>query len=644
MAVGLDTNLADLPLLTVNQLSSVLNQNNVWLKVLDSDKRNAFFSSDDEIKNVMRQANPAQAILQRWGNRGQTVKSFIVRLQGLQYLSDVDSTGVAFDPPQLVLRRTFKSLRWASEATPIQITPNDERQEISLKALAVGFPSPQFQWLLDNEPVGLPGHTLLVNKCQCKANSRYVCKVWNEVEDGQSFSDHYRTNGKAFSSELLSEPVDLRTYVHGAHACSRCEEAEVKKIREMLEMSRHDEGTTERIAMAAACENLVAADKVALIISNCVYEFLPKLVTPHCDAETLAKKLQELQFKTVTLADLTLAEMREMFAQYKRLLGNDVYAVLYFAGHGFEVSGQCYLLPVDAPTEAHAPEYCISMDWVLASLTDCVPALHLILLDVCRKYIPLDCVPKFIEEAERYKRMHRANRNTVYGYSTSGGVGAYEVKGETNGVFMTYLKGHVDAHAPVMDMLQKVFVDIGNDARVKEKQIPELRSTLTKARSLRDELVCDGHTASFDQHNVHWRQMHELPLPVYVRFEEQQLMVTIWFDYCGRFTNKVYVFSSVDQLPVEDEEGTEEGRERAAMYLAYLKFAPVLETSTLTVLEDDEEGVSVRVLLSHLQRSQGPIECTVQLTETQSKRVTATRETSLGHVLITRIQSNLRKN
>lgn len=38
-----------------------------------------------------------------------------------------------------------------------------------------------------------------------------------------------------------------------------------------------------------------------------------------------------------------------------------------------------------------------------------------------------DCIPAFVEFADQFKRHHAVNRNTVYGYSTSGGVGAYEV-------------------------------------------------------------------------------------------------------------------------------------------------------------------------------------------------------------------------
>ncbi|KAK6042263.1 hypothetical protein COOONC_20231 [Cooperia oncophora] len=43
---------------------------------------------------------------------------------------------------------------------------------------------------------------------------------------------------------------------------------------------------------------------------------------------------------------------------------------------------------------------------------------------------------------------------------------------------------------------------------------------------------------SFDHHTIHWRLMHELPNPVYARFKELALSVTIWFDFCGHFTNK----------------------------------------------------------------------------------------------------------
>ncbi|VDM71978.1 unnamed protein product [Strongylus vulgaris] len=172
--------------------------------------------------------------------------------------------------------------------------------------------------------------------------------------------------------------------------CDNCRSGNLENLREiMASMNITTEEKAPIVPVSAYDdEQLVASDKVALIISNCMYLHLPKLVTPHCDAETLATALQDLKYKTVTLADLTLAEMKFVLKEYKKLLGNGVYAVFYFVGHGFEVNGQCYLLPVEAPSEAHRPEHCLSMDFVLNELSDHNPALNLLLLDVCRKFIP----------------------------------------------------------------------------------------------------------------------------------------------------------------------------------------------------------------------------------------------------------------
>lgn len=513
-----------------------------------------------------------------------------------------------------------------------------------LQCKAVGFPSPSYHWYKGDELVeGASSHTIDVVRCKCSSAFTFYCVVTNEVEDGHIYSEFYRKPGKQYSSRLVSRSISMSPFVGEEQRCESCRNVELENLREiMASMSTSalerppDPPTAERSG-----EDLVAADKVALIISNCMYQHLPKLVTPLCDAETLATALQDLKYKTVTLADLTLAEMKFLIREYKKLLGNGVYAVFYFVGHGFEVNGQCYLLPVDAPSEAHKPEHCLSMDYVLYEFSDHCPALNLLLLDVCRKFIPYEFVSAFVEYAEPFKAKHKPNRNTVYGYSTSGGVGAYEIKGEMNGVFMKYLKTHLHQQVSVIQMLNDTSRDIEGDEKVCDVQVPELRSTLTRPRSLTDPLVWDGHTVSFDHHTIHWRLMHELPNPVYVRFKDLSLSVTIWFDFCGHFTNKVYVFSSVGDLVDETTEEFEEKKlsENALSHIAYLSFPPELDASKERIVSDDDEGVSLCLLLSHLQRSKGELSCEILLKSTSDKEtVVARRAVVLGHVLITRIE------
>ncbi|VDM55023.1 unnamed protein product [Angiostrongylus costaricensis] len=538
---SLQTNLADLRLKTTQLLANCLSAEDLWLRIIDTNKSSMYYMSEDDIRRIGREANPGQAVLRAWGNRGQSVYDLLVRLQGLS-----KHYGSVMDEAQLILSRKFSEF---------------------LSCI----------WIVRAQNIYGSAPCEVVQKCSSKFSFYLV--VTNEVEDGHVYSEFYRKPGKQYSSRIVSRSVSIARFVGEEHH-SKC-----------------------RCGILAAEHNddaLHAADKVALIISNGMYQYLPKLVTPHCDAETL-----DLKYKTVTLADLTLGEMKFVIKEYRKLLGNGVYAVFYFVGHGFEVNGQCYLLPVEAPSVAHRPEYCLSMDFVLSELNDHNPALNLILLDVCRKFIPYEYIPAFVEYAESLKTKRRPNRNTVFGYSTSGGVGAYEIKGEVNGVFMKYLKTHLHRPISVIQMLNDASRDIEEDKKVCDVQVPELRSTLTRPRSLTDPLVWDGHTLSFDHHTIHWRLMHELPNPVYVRFTDLSLIVTIWFDYCGHFTNKVYVFSSVSDLldGATDDVEVKKLSENALSHIAYLSFPPELDASKERIVSDDDEGVSLCLLVSHLQRS-----------------------------------------
>lgn len=77
--------------------------------------------------------------------------------------------------------------------------------------------------------------------------------------------------------------------------------------------------------MTTSSEN-IACDKVALIISNRTYApLMSNLITPHCDAESLADALQQLKFKTVTLGDLRIDEMKFIIQEYRKLFGEGVY-------------------------------------------------------------------------------------------------------------------------------------------------------------------------------------------------------------------------------------------------------------------------------------------------------------------------------
>lgn len=89
-----------------------------------------------------------------------------------------------------------------------------------------------------------------------------------------------------------------------------------------------------------------AEQRVALVIGIANYKVRP-LVNPHNDAKEIAKSLRQAQFEVTELIDpdrKTLLEARAGFAQKAR--GADV-ALIYYAGHGVEIDGTNYLLPID---------------------------------------------------------------------------------------------------------------------------------------------------------------------------------------------------------------------------------------------------------------------------------------------------------
>jgi uncharacterized caspase-like protein len=102
-----------------------------------------------------------------------------------------------------------------------------------------------------------------------------------------------------------------------------------------------------------------AGHRIALIIGNGAYKNVHALDNPPRDARLIADSLKGLGFQTVTLAnDLTrdkfFATLRAFAAEAEKA----DWAVVYYAGHGFEIGGVNYLVPIDAklkPTRTPRP-------------------------------------------------------------------------------------------------------------------------------------------------------------------------------------------------------------------------------------------------------------------------------------------------
>ena len=126
--------------------------------------------------------------------------------------------------------------------------------------------------------------------------------------------------------------------------------------------------------------------KVALIVGNGAYKNVAPLDNPPRDAKLIASTFRELGFATVTLApDLTRDRFFAALHEFGVEAEKADWAVVYYAGHGMEIGGVNYLIPVDARLKADsdAETQAVALEQVIAAVAG-ARKLRLVMLDACR--------------------------------------------------------------------------------------------------------------------------------------------------------------------------------------------------------------------------------------------------------------------
>jgi tetratricopeptide (TPR) repeat protein len=126
--------------------------------------------------------------------------------------------------------------------------------------------------------------------------------------------------------------------------------------------------------------------KIALIIGNGAYKNVHPLDNPPRDARLIAAALKDVGFQTVTLSnDLTRDKFFDALKSFASEAEKADWAVVYYAGHGLEIGGVNYLVPVDAKLAADkdAETEAVALEQVIAAVGG-ARKLRLVMLDACR--------------------------------------------------------------------------------------------------------------------------------------------------------------------------------------------------------------------------------------------------------------------
>ena len=140
------------------------------------------------------------------------------------------------------------------------------------------------------------------------------------------------------------------------------------------------------LALLQADAHSATGDKIALVIGNSDYAFSP-LKNPSNDAADMGAALEALGFEVNVLLNANQTAMKRAIDEFGRKLDRDRgTGLFYFAGHGVQVKGRNYLIPVNAGirTENDVEYESVDAGRVLAKMEDAGNELNIVILDACR--------------------------------------------------------------------------------------------------------------------------------------------------------------------------------------------------------------------------------------------------------------------
>ncbi|SFI49451.1 caspase family protein [Bradyrhizobium sp. cf659] len=201
------------------------------------------------------------------------------------------------------------------------------------------------------------------------------------------------------------------------------------------------------LALLFGAEPAFAGKRVALVLANSAYQHAPSLTNPVNDGSVMAKTLKDAGFDAVDYRhDLSALDTRRALRDFADATRDADIAVVYYAGHGIEVEGSNYLIPVDAKLERDTDVYdeALSLDRVLVAVEP-AKLLRLVILDACRDN-PFGKTMKRTVASRGIGRglaqVEPTSPNTLIAYSAKAGFTAQDGDG-ANSPFTVALSKHL---------------------------------------------------------------------------------------------------------------------------------------------------------------------------------------------------------
>ena len=220
--------------------------------------------------------------------------------------------------------------------------------------------------------------------------------------------------------------------------------------------------------------NSILGKRVALVIGNAKYQVRP-LRNPENDANDISAALKSSGFEVIDIRNATLAQMRQAVRQFgDRLLQSDV-GLVYYSGHGVEVRGRNYFIPVNADIqkEDEIADQGLDVYLILEKMATAKRSTNILIVDACRD----DPFGRAFRSTATGLASMEAPRGTIIAYATSPGRVAADGDGRNSPYTKHLLRAMQIPNMPIEQVFKEVRRAVQTETQ--ERQTPWENTSLS---------------------------------------------------------------------------------------------------------------------------------------------------------------------
>jgi carboxyl-terminal processing protease len=241
-------------------------------------------------------------------------------------------------------------------------------------------------------------------------------------------------------------------------------------------------------ALAAAYDTVPGEHRIALVIGNAAYRSAP-LRNPVNDAQAVAAALKALGFQVLLRENATQREMLDSLREFSQRASKSQVRLLFYAGHGVQIKGRNYLMPVDAEVQSEddIAQKGADVTELLERLATLADGVNLVVLDACRTN-PFSFGPAQLADSRRFRTRGlgsqaaglapvQAPSGTLVAFSTAPGAVAIDNPLQKNSVYTKHLLASLRTPGlPIERLFKQVRVAVAQETQ--QQQVPWETSSL----------------------------------------------------------------------------------------------------------------------------------------------------------------------